>query len=923
MRTTQGSRYRSCLMLAASTATMMGAAEAQAQARRFDVPAQPAVTGIPQFGKQAETQILAPQSAIQGKRVNAVQGVYTVAAGLDRLLRGANLSVVSNNGRTIVLDQTVQADPPAGGQAPPQEDTTVEEVVVTGLTSRNRPLITASADITYATRDDLERKAPRSTADLLELVPGIFVEGTAGELSNNYSVRGLQGGGQRFIQLEEDGLPIIYQGGGADFFFSQDVTIDRLEAVKGGTSGILTVNGAGATINFISRKPNFDRAEGVVRLTGYNYGLKRADVYYSAPITSKLAFNIGGYIQSNPGVRHNTFDYDGYRFKAMLEYRFDGGGYARLTGKIGDVKAAYYADQPYAYRNGKPGGIPGLDTQFDNIGGDAFARLSVPVSTFVESDGFRDFRLSEGVRVKTKQLRVDVEKPISDSFEVFARARYLDLSDDFNGLFPGSGTGNAGLASAAAYLTPGSASPINDLLTLGQAAYPATARFGIKNLRTGVVLGADQVSALNALNGNGFLQQTTLNHDYQSGHDFALNAGGRWEQSGAGYENSLTAGVQYYDVSRSQNQSAVASVVNDVRNNSDIYDIVALDPNNNVIGTLSDNGMISYGNWGAGIRRRTDTSVSLYANDELAIGDKIHIDGGIRWESDDAKYFEGNSAAVNQPVQPGVVGVVRTVGSTFDGTYTVRQATRKKAAWTLGASYLFTPSLSVYARYANGFQTNNTDPITKIELYEAGVRFKHGNLINASATVFRTNFNNQFYNFIDPVDPTRQTSFLADLHTNGVEIDALIRPTAWFSVDVSGVFQKPELNNLRLNGVAQPTYDGNRPERTPAKLFTITPTVKLPNGLGEVYARYKYVGKIYADAGNGVALPGYGVTSVGVSLNVKDNVQVSFNADNIFDVVGLTEGNPRQGQTQNAASGYFYARGIAGPTYGGSITLRF
>ena len=58
------------------------------------------------------------------------------------------------------------------------------------------------------------RRAPRSTADMLELVPGIFVEATAGEASNNYSVRGLQGGGQRFVQLEEDGMPILYGGGG-------------------------------------------------------------------------------------------------------------------------------------------------------------------------------------------------------------------------------------------------------------------------------------------------------------------------------------------------------------------------------------------------------------------------------------------------------------------------------------------------------------------------------------------------------------------------------------------------------------------------------------------------------------------------------------------------------------------------------------
>src|SRR5690606_10581523 len=74
----------------------------------------------------------------------------------------------------------------AQDQAAPPADDNNEELVVTGQTTRNRPLITASADITYANRADIDRKAPRSTADMLELVPGIFVEGTAGQISNNY-----------------------------------------------------------------------------------------------------------------------------------------------------------------------------------------------------------------------------------------------------------------------------------------------------------------------------------------------------------------------------------------------------------------------------------------------------------------------------------------------------------------------------------------------------------------------------------------------------------------------------------------------------------------------------------------------------------------------------------------------------------------
>jgi len=156
------------------------------------------------------------------------------------------------------------ADAATDASAPAAQDDAADEgqIVVTGQTTPNRPLITASADITLANRELIDQKAPRSTADLLEMVPGIFVEATAGAVSNNYSVRGLQGGGQRFVQLEEDGMPILYGGGGADFFFDQDLTIDRLEAVKGGSSGVLTVNGAGATINFISKAVNHEAGRG-------------------------------------------------------------------------------------------------------------------------------------------------------------------------------------------------------------------------------------------------------------------------------------------------------------------------------------------------------------------------------------------------------------------------------------------------------------------------------------------------------------------------------------------------------------------------------------------------------------------------------------------------------------------------------------
>lgn len=809
------------------------------------------------------------------------------------------------------------ATSPAVESAETEED----EIVVFGTTSRNRSFITSSVDATSATAEDIVRAAPNSVADVLELVPGVFVEGTAGAVSNNYSVRGLQGGAQRFIALEEDGLPIVYGGGGADEFFAHDITIDGLEAIRGGTSGILSVNGAAAAINFIPRTPNFETSEAIARLTVESYGERRADFYYSAPLSADLAFNVGGYVSSSPGVRDNPFTYDTYHVRASLERQFTG-GYVRLTAKVGDQHDAYYADYPHTFVNGEPGSIPGFDQSFGNIGGTAFGAIDVPVSTFVSPSGFRTFALSEGIHAETRQLRVDFERQISPEFDVFAHVRYLDLEWDFNGLFPGSGVGNAGLTTAVNYLTPGPNSPINGMLTDGLAAFPGTVSFGFKDLTTGVVTPSTNTAALNALNGNGLMQQTWLNHDQQEGTDFGSNFGGRWEHEGAGYFNSLTAGLMYYDVTRSQNQAATAHVINDVRSDSHIYDVVALDASNNVIGTLTNNGLVSYGEWGVGINTTDTESLSIYANDELRIGDNLHLDFGVRHETLDVTRRDGNGAAVNQPVPVGVGGLTQNVGSTWDGTYSTREASWDRTAWTVGANYLFLPEFAVYVRYSEGFQTLGVDEPVDITLYEAGVRYQSDRLA-ASATIFRTEFDNQFYGFIDPINPAIQGAFLADLSTNGFEISVNYSPTDNFVIEAVGVFQNPELSNVFINNVATPSFEGNRPERTPETLFTITPRYTLFNGLAEVYGRYKFVGDIFADAGNGLALPEYGVTSVGVIIDPTERLRITLNADNIFDEVGLTEGNPRQGQTQSASSGFFYGRGIVGTTYTASVTLKF
>ena len=367
-------------------------------------------------------------------------------------------------------------------------------------------MLDASVDVTSVTAAQLEEKAPRTTADVLSLIPGIFVESTAGPVSNNYSVRGLPGGGQSFVTLQEDGMPILYGGGGADEYFQNDITIERVEAVEGGTSGILSPNGAGATVNFISRPMNFEEGEGVGRIMGATYGEERADLFYTAPLKflgDGVAFSAGGFIDSTKGYRSNPFTYQSYHFKGAIEKKFDNGGFVRVTYRRWDEHDPYYADMPYRFVNGQIQGINGLSTQSGNILGPGFASIGVPDSPFT-GNTIRNFNGEQGIHGTGNQYRVDFEMPITDQVKVFARSRFLQSNWDFNGIFPGSGSGNSGLTTAENYLTPGgTVSPISSVLAAGLLAFPGTTQFGIRSLSNGQIIAASNIAALNALNGNG------------------------------------------------------------------------------------------------------------------------------------------------------------------------------------------------------------------------------------------------------------------------------------------------------------------------------------------------------------------------------------------------------------------------------------
>lgn len=801
----------------------------------------------------------------------------------------------------------------------------LQEIVITGTTSKDRTVLTSSADVVPISTTDLQVKAPRATDEVLELIPGMFVEDTAGAVSNNYSVRGLPGGGQAFVQMMEDGLVIAYPGtGNPDELFSYDINVKTVEAVLGGSSGVLTPNGAGATINWITRKPNFAAEESIFRVSTTTYADRRADFYYSHPITSDVAFNFGGYLENNRGTRDAGITYGTYHLKGEIEQKWDNGASVILSGKIGDQHDPYYADMPYQIVNGSVHSFPGTDGRNDNIGGPAFGYIGIPTSCV--NGCYRTFSLDKGIEATTHQIRIDGDLPLAGGWDLFAKARFLNFRWDFNGLFPGSGSGNAGLDTGVNYLNPANPnSPIASLLTAGAAAFPGTAAFGIKDLTTGQIISGNDTAALNALNGNGVLQETWLNHQLLWGRDFGSNVGARWDLSTDQLVNSMTVGVLYNTDHRYNDQSSTAHVVNGVTSQSHIYDVVALNGAGNVIGTLTDHGLVSYGDWGTGIWNNDFRSLSGYINNEMTLNQNLHIDAGVRVEKIDDTAYQGNSS----PTQMGgqFSGVTGPATDLFDGTYAVSDSSHAKSAESLGVNYTFANNLAVYGQWELGMQMDGggsspSNRPTSVTLYEAGVRYSGYGVIG-SVGLFQTNLDNNQGGCFDPNFPTAVSCNLAyDVQSRGLEYDLRYRPLDQLEFGLQGVYQQPKLTNpietLILTAGAAPMaitgsqYDGNYDDRTPRWLATLN-AAYLVAGRGRVYVTYRYIGSQYVDIANQLLLPGYSILNAGFTFDLTPKLNLNVSGQNLTNEIGMTEGNPRQGVfAQSVINGSFYGRSIAG-----------
>jgi outer membrane receptor for ferrienterochelin and colicin len=161
----------------------------------------------------------------------------------------------------LIVANAAQAQPAAAPQSASDGASPVaaeDEIVVTAV-ARGQNRLNSSVTVSSLSSDDIAKAAPRSVAEIFRNLPGIRSESSGGEGNANISVRGLPvaSGGAKFLQLQEDGLPVLEFGditfGNADIFLRSDFNIGRVESVRGGSASTFASNAPGGVINMISK----------------------------------------------------------------------------------------------------------------------------------------------------------------------------------------------------------------------------------------------------------------------------------------------------------------------------------------------------------------------------------------------------------------------------------------------------------------------------------------------------------------------------------------------------------------------------------------------------------------------------------------------------------------------------------------------
>lgn len=809
-----------------------------------------------------------------------------------------NLAVSAVFASTLCAQQAASTEAPAP-EAKPEDVLKLDAFVVTAVTRPGTTKMKSSVSVSTMAPEKVQGAIPRSTAEIFRNLPGFRSEATSGDGNANITVRGLplSAGGSRYVQIHEDGVPVLEFGdiafATADQFVRADATLGLVEAVRGGSASTAASNSPGGVINFLSKTG--EAAGGSLAYTrGLDFGEDRVEFAYGSPLSDTLRFHVGGFYRNGEGVRDTGFNGNaGGQFKANLTKEF-AGGYVRLYFKVLDDHATSYLPAPtLATGTDRHPGFkspPGFDLK-DGTPHSAFFQK------FTGIDGAGNPQtgdVSDGIHTQDTAIGAEVSFDLAGGWHLYDRFNYSNKSGRFIAPFP------AVVANGNAIATTVGGAGSSLVFANGPRAGEA---FG-DGLAMRVVLFDTPLNDFDTITNNLKLDKTfTLPDDAK-----------------------VNFGLSYY---RSRQNISMDWLWNTYLLEVKGHNAALLDVRDASGAIITDGGLEAFsaapfGNFGRAFDAEYDISAPA-ASLSYSKG-RLNLDASVRLDYVDAngawfgvitgtKDVNGNGVISRPETSVSVINRTHPNLINYDLDYT---------SYSLGANYSFNNDLATFARYSRGGRAGadrivdflNPDGslranglgVNTSKQFEAGVKYRNSTLLPGSLGVFTTYFHadtKEGSNF----EATTQRVISRTYDADGVEVEFAYTQGLF---DLRGGLT---YTDAEISGADDPTVVGHRPRRQAKLIYQVTPSLTGRNyGLG-----FTVIGTTaaFAQDNNALRFPSYTYVNGFASYQLAKDLTLSVGVNNLFNKFGVSESE----EGAIPANGVVRARGIAGRST--SLTLRY
>ncbi len=777
----------------------------------------------------------------------------------------------------------------------------LDKLVITAATVPGTSNMRSSVSLSTASEDQVKFGAPRSTAELFRSIPGFRSEATSGDGNANITVRGLplSAGGSRYVQLHEDGLPVLEFGdiafGTADQFLRADSSLALIEAVRGGSSSTAASNSPGGVINFIS-KTGETPGGSIEYFRGLDYETDRLDLEYGSPLGNGLRFHVGGFYRTGEGLRDTGYNgNNGGQIKANLTKDFTS-GYVRLYFKSLNDRVTTYMPMPIRATgsNGSPsfGSLPGFDIN-------TATPHSVYFQTSLGLDGAGNPRVNDvtdGIRSKENSVGAEVSLKLGDGWTLYDRVGLSLKSGQFLAPFPAE----VGTTSVIANSVGGTGSTA----VYANGPQAGTVFNGAYLMRT-------------------HLFNTTLNNfdvftnNLKLDRVFELSDNAKLIPSFGYYRSRQNINMDWLWNTYIQEVKGDNAALINIRNSTNAV--------------VTDNGLVAYGvpAWG-NFDRAYDVKYDISApHASLAyIKGPLNLDISVRRDSGQArgawfdtvtatKDVDGNGT-LSVPEQ-NVTSINRASPKpvNYDWSYT---------SFSVGANYAINQDLATFARYSTGGRAGadrivdflNADGSLKAarlgynttKQIELGVKYRTKTLLPGNLGLFATLFNaktEEAANF----EATTQRAISRDYDASGLELEFAYQLG---SFDLRGGVT---FTDAEITGADTASLVGKTPRRQADFVYQLTPSYRTRDF--RVGASFIGTTDSYAQDDNVLVMPGYVYVNVFADYQITKNLTIALSVNNLFDEFGLSESE----EGAIPANGIIRARGITGRSSAVSLKFNF